>query len=219
MTTDDLIGIGLMVYCGALFLLFATTDWVRASRAAKARYIATLGLPGDLQEFAVGWIRDHVPVHLQRRLAAENGLDPNLFPEPPALGPPAASDEPIIAWRAWRVALASDDPTLGSMYVSYFWPAGQPAQADRIGDYYDGPPTGIHAFRTKDALLATFEHDSHLVFGTVALWGRVIEHEHGYRAEFAYPQRLYVADAGLAQGLARAYGCEVEVLPSMDFSA
>ena len=28
------------------------------------------------------------------------------------------------------------------------------------------------------------------VLGRVALWGRVIEHEHGYRARYAYPQRL-----------------------------
>jgi len=26
--------------------------------------------------------------------------------------------------------------------------------------------------------------------GTVALWGRVVEHELGYRGQFAYPQRL-----------------------------
>jgi hypothetical protein len=28
------------------------------------------------------------------------------------------------------------------------------------------------------------------VLGRVALWGRVIEHDLGYRAEFGYPQRL-----------------------------
>jgi len=28
------------------------------------------------------------------------------------------------------------------------------------------------------------------VLGTVALWGRVVEHEHGYRGELGYPQRL-----------------------------
>jgi hypothetical protein len=28
------------------------------------------------------------------------------------------------------------------------------------------------------------------VLGTVALWGRVVEHELGFRGEFAYPQRL-----------------------------
>ena len=28
------------------------------------------------------------------------------------------------------------------------------------------------------------------MLGRVALWGRVIEHEHGFRAQYAYPQRL-----------------------------
>jgi len=28
------------------------------------------------------------------------------------------------------------------------------------------------------------------VLGTVALWGRVVEHVHGFRAKFGYPQRL-----------------------------
>ena len=28
------------------------------------------------------------------------------------------------------------------------------------------------------------------MLGRVALWGKVIEHERGYRARFAYPQRL-----------------------------
>jgi hypothetical protein len=28
------------------------------------------------------------------------------------------------------------------------------------------------------------------VLGTVDLWGRIMEHEWGYRAELAYPQRL-----------------------------
>ncbi len=33
-----------------------------------------------------------------------------------------------------------------------------------------------------------------VVFGRVALWGKVIEGEHGYRGEFAYPTELYVFD-------------------------
>jgi hypothetical protein len=28
------------------------------------------------------------------------------------------------------------------------------------------------------------------VLGSVALWGRIVEHEFGFRAEYAYPQRL-----------------------------
>jgi hypothetical protein len=30
------------------------------------------------------------------------------------------------------------------------------------------------------------------VSGEVSLWGRLIEHEHGYRAEYAYPRRIVV---------------------------
>ncbi len=28
------------------------------------------------------------------------------------------------------------------------------------------------------------------MLGSVALWGTVVEHEYGYRAEYAYPQRM-----------------------------
>jgi hypothetical protein len=59
------------------------------------------------------------------------------------------------------------------------------------------------------------------VMGTVALWGTVIEGEHGYRASHAYPQRLYIpvnrirgsrriSPATVAYGLMSAYGVEVE---------
>lgn len=29
-----------------------------------------------------------------------------------------------------------------------------------------------------------------VAFGEIWMWGRIVEHEHGYRAEFAYPRRL-----------------------------
>ncbi len=32
----------------------------------------------------------------------------------------------------------------------------------------------------------------HRVIGTVSLWGTVVECEHGWRAEYAYPRRIYV---------------------------
>jgi hypothetical protein len=51
------------------------------------------------------------------------------------------------------------------------------------------------------------------VIGRTALWGRVIEHEHGYRAEYAYPQVLYVVGpAPAAHRLERLY--RVEAYPS-----
>ncbi len=52
------------------------------------------------------------------------------------------------------------------------------------------------------------------VWGAVKLWGRVVEHEIGYRAEFAYPSMLFCQDAKLAATVSALYGvpCEVKSL-------
>jgi hypothetical protein len=63
------------------------------------------------------------------------------------------------------------------------------------------------------------------IIGEVALWGTVIEHEHGYRAEFAYPTKFYylsmdrvffrtpsgVPGRTFVDGLGREYGVPVEL--------
>ena len=59
----------------------------------------------------------------------------------------------------------------------------------------------------------------HRVFGTVALWGKVIEAEKGWRAEFAYPvelwvpQHRYVASGSNVEGV-QAPGLPVEGIAS-----
>lgn len=52
------------------------------------------------------------------------------------------------------------------------------------------------------------------VWGSVKFWGRVVEHEIGYRAEYAYPSQLYCQDPKLAATVAELYGvpCDVKVL-------
>lgn len=52
------------------------------------------------------------------------------------------------------------------------------------------------------------------VWGSIKLWGRVVEHDIGYRAEFAYPSQLYCQDKALAATVAALYGvpCDVKVL-------
>jgi hypothetical protein len=54
---------------------------------------------------------------------------------------------------------------------------------------------GFYAYKT-DASLSTSEYlaisRGLTVGGRVALWGRVVDHELGYRAEHAYPQVLYL---------------------------
>ena len=46
---------------------------------------------------------------------------------------------------------------------------------------------GLHATHGLDALRHSRDP---AVLGTVAMWGRIVEHTAGYRAELAYPQRL-----------------------------
>lgn len=57
----------------------------------------------------------------------------------------------------------------------------------------EGPPTGR-------------------VWGTVKIWGRIVEHEVGYRAEYAYPSALCCEHAGLAAIVATLYGVPCEVV-------
>ena len=51
-------------------------------------------------------------------------------------------------------------------------------------------------------------------WGAVKIWGRVIEHESGYRAEFAYPSHLYCSDAKLASRVAALYGVPCDYRPA-----
>lgn len=70
------------------------------------------------------------------------------------------------------------------------------------GPHYEAPAPprsrnscGIHAFKTWELAADAIQigTDSlYPVFGVVALWGKVVEHERGYRAEHAMIRRLIV---------------------------
>lgn len=45
-----------------------------------------------------------------------------------------------------------------------------------------------------------------IVVGVVALWGRIVEHEHGYRAQFAYPKHVEWGYRCDPREVARTYG-------------
>jgi hypothetical protein len=103
--------------------------------------------------------------------------------------------EPILAWRAWALSTDRDwteprlRPVVGSPRP---WPPLEPARAAcrrfrRHPTPDVGCTCGLHALVEPEALRWTRDP---VVVGTVALWGRVVEHERGYRAEFGYPQRL-----------------------------
>jgi hypothetical protein len=108
---------------------------------------------------------------------------------------PEASVEPIMAWRAWALTGRRDGTNLLLRPVagrSRPWRPREQAEAGcKLSRMHASPhPTcscGLHGTHGLDVLRRT---RSPAVLGRVALWGKVVEHELGYRAEFAYPQSL-----------------------------
>ncbi|MGH8933232.1 MAG: hypothetical protein ACRDZO_22015 [Egibacteraceae bacterium] len=119
---------------------------------------------------------------------------------------------PFYGWRSWIVRR----DRLSSLYVPTLWPADGPLRAEcLVGDTEGFRPAGWgqHAVG-EDAtcaecpalnctcgiyagtLLAEVRQVSyarshlHLAFGIVQGWGRVVEHERGWRAEYARPVAL-----------------------------
>lgn len=107
----------------------------------------------------------------------------------------------ILAYRCWRL----ENNRLRSVYLHDVW---QPSQVMIGRGLEDWDQRGVHAWKELNSkafneyvrdYLKTRSHPSpwHSVFereeatatvivtGSVHLWGDVVEHEHGYRAEFA----------------------------------
>ena len=101
----------------------------------------------------------------------------------------------IIAWRCWRVA----DGWLRSVYMDTFWGPHEPMEGNVNTD-------GVHAWKKmSDAITYGLIGGVHgagarVVIGTVAMWGEVIEHEIGYRAQFAKIKSLdHSADKSIGE--------------------
>jgi hypothetical protein len=109
--------------------------------------------------------------------------------------------EPFIGWRAWRlIRTRAGGLRLTSVGDRVIWAPRKPIQAEcRVGVYHaEGPPDadctcGIYAASLHAEELVTTQYAirAHVV-GTVSMWGRIVEHEHGARSEFAYPSQLAV---------------------------
>jgi hypothetical protein len=125
---------------------------------------------------------------------------PRLHGKRPAL---RRSSEVIVGWRVWGISTL--DPTsarpaaaktliLVSTFMDSVWHPGSVMTA------CCGANTlrhGIHAFATSaEAMkyMAQGRKPMRQVFGEVSLWGRVVIHENGYRAQCAYPRRLFVPE-------------------------
>ena len=113
----------------------------------------------------------------------------------------------IIGYRAWQVAerpwFSRSQNRLCSVYVrDYVWEPDKPASGD-VRTH------GIYSFQKvvrSRAEYAFVTPRSPLLFGKVKIWGEVVEHERGYRSQFARIVSLDYGDPELLEKFRVIYG-------------
>jgi hypothetical protein len=120
-----------------------------------------------------------------------------------------------------RPVEAAFSPRLFSLSRDGVWPPGRSfaGRCDVAGSWHPRPPDpgcecGVWAFKSPDDAVRVAREargETALAVGRVALWGRAVEFERGWRTRFAYPVDAAVHGAGdvVAQSLADAYGVPV----------
>jgi hypothetical protein len=125
--------------------------------------------------------------------------------------------EVITAWRAWKVMSDVAGIFLGALGQSHRWNPKEKLSATCLvtGQHpapFSGCQCGIWSFKSLDNLIAAIEGKyQSSVIGKVSLWGRVIETENGYRAQFAYPAELWLFDNSLEE-LGRTYNVPIRTV-------
>ena len=115
--------------------------------------------------------------------------------------------EVITAWRAWCVDYDQEEGyRLEALGRDAIWEPRKIFRAVCDEDEEHPAPCadcqcGIWAFKELDGLVAAIgnKYGAVRVLGNVQLWGRVIETENGYRAQYAYPSELWLLDSSLEE--------------------
>jgi hypothetical protein len=116
-------------------------------------------------------------------------------------------DEPILAWRSWRLRIDPEteviQPVLESCVYGDAWPEREAFSAYCPEHVRPEPACacGIYAVTTHETALewagwAQSALPNPIVLGRVQLWGRILPHSAGYRAELGYPYELGVLVGG-----------------------
>jgi hypothetical protein len=152
--------------------------------------------------------------------------------------------EPIIGWRVWKVVPPCTyvngvtwwrirDFRLASIAIGGPWEPGIVTAhcgilvGDSLLPAHSAPQLrcscGLWAFRDEGEAYELFLSLGGAAFGRVQLWGRVIEHTRGWRAQHARPLELFLQNEPfmpapnvdiLAQRLAAAYDTTVTPIPA-----
>ena len=106
------------------------------------------------------------------------------------------SIEPVIGWRTWSIGWNGDGVHLASPIQAYDWQPMQPNRA-RCRSHFGrqlpnlGCGCGLYAVSRLERLPTAFGSSFSIgAVGSVAMWGRVVEHTAGYRGQLAYPDRI-----------------------------
>jgi hypothetical protein len=117
--------------------------------------------------------------------------------------------EPFVGWRAWMywpIYQPGKTPTIVSLTrYNPCWRPGVPMVATCTYGGHEPPGAGcscgVHALASPhDGRWPFGEYEllqwsiSLVLIGRVALWGRVIEGEYGWRAQYAYPREFVVLE-------------------------
>ena len=116
---------------------------------------------------------------------------------------------PIIGYRVWKWENTGLKSVCGEP-----WCPGQPLAAgcrvfvgrvENANDAHDAPQEkctcGVYAAKNLEHLHRA-GYGGYGICGEVCLWGKVIEHERGWRAQLAYPKNLFLSQDALPFTLA-----------------
>ena len=145
-------------------------------------------------------------------------------------------DEPVMGWRLWQVRPHADGHRLESFTAHHVtWPARCRLEATCAVHGGFAPARehecGIYALRTRElaedllrryvGVKQRYGRDDELpppprparpiALGSVSLWGRILEREHGFRAQYAYPYEIVLlgGDEAIARDLHSRYAIDV----------
>jgi hypothetical protein len=119
----------------------------------------------------------------------------------------------ITAWRGWQATSKDGQWRLKAVGNSHIWEPRKQLSASCNSKSHPAPnfdcQCGVWAFKELDGLVSALQNYKDIrVLGNVSLWGRVIETENGYRAQYAYPAELWLLDDSLEE-LGRIYDVPV----------
>lgn len=120
----------------------------------------------------------------------------------------------IVAHRCWRLSRGfADGLRLMSVVAGDIWVPGETLVGRELEDWGE---RGIHAWKAKGPDFARYAASNSsycaLVVGTVFLWGDVVEHELGYRAQYA---RVRSIDWLMDNSAMEHFGREAAVLEEL----